>query len=416
MATGITKRHGRGCGSRSGGRCNCNAGWEASVYSSRDGRKIRRSFAREAEAKTWRADAVAALARGTLRAPTPTTLDEAAEAWLAGAEAGEVRNRSGHRFKPSTLRGYRQALDDRVLPLIGGAKLSAVTTSDLQALVDRWQAEGHPASTIRNTIKPLQAIYRRARSRGGLPVNPTHDLELPSPRPREVEIVAPEVAARLTAALPAGDQPTWATALYAGLRYGELRALRWGAVDLAGGTIAVRESWDPKAGAIEPKTRTSTRKVPVPGVLREALLDHRMRSQEVHCVRADAIASEGGSPTGLVFGRADGEPFHAATLYRRADTAWKAAGIGERLRLHQARHTYASFMIAARVNPKALAQFMGHSSIKVTFDLYGHLMPGTEAEAATLLDTYLGAQLDRAAAHARGLTGAQTGAQEAHTA
>jgi len=56
---------------------------------------------------------------------------------------------------------------------------------------------------------------------------------------------------------------------------------------------------------------------------------------------------------------------------------------------HQARHTYASFMIAAGVNPKALSAFMGHSSIKVTFDLYGHLMPGTEAEAAALLDRFL---------------------------
>lgn len=402
MATGITRRHGKGCGSRDGGRCTCNAGWEASVYSPRDGKKIRKSFAREAEAKTWRADAVAALSRGTLRAPTPTTLREAAEAWLAGAEAGEIRNRSGHRFKPSTLRGYRQALDDRILPLIGHAKLSAVTTSDLQALVDRWQAEGARASTIRNTIKPLQAIYRRARAREGLPVNPTRDLELPAPRPREVEIVAPEVAARLLAALPATDQPTWATALYGGLRYGELRALRWGAVDLAGGTIAVRESWDPREGSIDPKTRTSTRTVPVPGILREILLDHRMRAQPA----ADV----------LVFGREDGTPFHAATLYRRADASWKAAGIAERLRLHQARHTFASFMIAAGVNPKALATFMGHSSIKVTFDLYGHLIPGSEAEAAALLDTYLGAQIERGAVHARCLTGAQTGAQEAHSA
>ncbi len=78
-----------------------------------------------------------------------------------------------------------------------------------------------------------------------------------------------------------------------------------------------------------------------------------------------------------------------------------------RLRLHQARHTYASFMIAAGVNAKALSSFMGHSSIKVTFDLYGHLMPGMEAEAAALLDSYLqvgtatDARIARQAEHAR---------------
>jgi integrase len=97
-----------------------------------------------------------------------------------------------------------------------------------------------------------------------------------------------------------------------------------------------------------------------------------------------------------VFAAEDGSPFHAATIYRRADRAWTAAGIPERLRLRQARHTYASFMIAAGVNAKALSVFMGHSSIKVTFDLYGHLMPGTEAEAAALLDDFLeGSELAR---------------------
>lgn len=74
------------------------------------------------------------------------------------------------------------------------------------------------------------------------------------------------------------------------------------------------------------------------------------------------------------------------------DQLFHAAGLPDRLRLHQARHTYASFMIAAGLNAKALSAFMGHSSIKVTFDLYGHLMPGTATEAATLLDAYLGAQ------------------------
>jgi integrase len=76
------------------------------------------------------------------------------------------------------------------------------------------------------------------------------------------------------------------------------------------------------------------------------------------------------------------------------------------LRLHQARHTYASFMIAAGVNAKALSTFMGHSSIKVTFDLYGHLMPGTEAEAAALLDTYLGVQVDAGSRTTRAVTAA----------
>jgi len=253
MAEGIIRRHSNSCAAKQGGRCRCEGGYQAWAYSPRDGRKIYKTFARESEAKSWRADAKSALDHGTLRAPSRTKLREAGDAWLDGAERGDIRNRSGRRYKPATLRGYRQALDDRVLPALGSHRLNAVTTADLQALVDRWQAEGQAASTTRNSIKPLQVIYRRAPSREGLALNPTHDLELPAPDPTEVEIVAPDVAARMLAALPAEDRTLWATALYAGLRYGELRALRWGSVDLAGGTIRVVESWDPKEGRLHPR-------------------------------------------------------------------------------------------------------------------------------------------------------------------
>lgn len=376
MAEGIRKRHSKGCSAREGGRCNCDGGWEASVYSPRDGKKLYKTFPRKSEARSWRTDAKRSVDHGKLRAANGRTLREIAAAWLQGAELGEIQNRSGRPFKPSTLRGYRVALDDRILPELGTRKLTAITTSDLQALVDQWQAEGHSPSTVRNSIKPLQAIYRRARAREGVPINPTRDLELPIPNPTEVEIVAPEVAASLLAVVPLNERTIWATALYAGLRYGELRALRWRAVDLDRRLIEVRESWDPKEGSIEPKTRNSRRTVPMPDILRALLLD---LGAENHDPESAALA----------FGVTDDEPFQAERLYRYADHYWHKAGLTDRLRLHQARHTYASFMIAAGVNPKALSSFMGHSSITVTFDLYGHLMPGTEAEGAALLDAFL---------------------------
>jgi integrase len=72
----------------------------------------------------------------------------------------------------------------------------------------------------------------------------------------------------------------------------------------------------------------------------------------------------------------------------RARRAWKDAGL-EPITLHEARHTFASMMIAAGVNAKALSRYMGHAGVSITYDRYGHLMPGNEAEAADLLDDYL---------------------------
>ncbi|MBA2580160.1 MAG: tyrosine-type recombinase/integrase, partial [Thermoleophilaceae bacterium] len=80
--------------------------------------------------------------------------------------------------------------------------------------------------------------------------------------------------------------------------------------------------------------------------------------------------------------------FRADKLFDRARKAWDAAG-EQRITLHECRHTFASLMIAAGVNPKALSTYMGHASITITIDRYGHLMPGNEEEAADLLDAYL---------------------------
>ena len=95
MAAGIRTRHGRSCRSREGGRCNCSPSYEAWVYSKRDDKKIRKTFHNLAEAKTWRADADRAVRKRTLRAPSKTTIDEAAESWLRGAREGQILTASG---------------------------------------------------------------------------------------------------------------------------------------------------------------------------------------------------------------------------------------------------------------------------------------------------------------------------------
>jgi integrase len=163
--------------------------------------------------------------------------------------------------------------------------------------------------------------------------------------------------------------------MYAGLRRGELQALRAEDVDLAEGVIRVEFGWEYRDGQIPLKSNAGRRKVPIPAVLREFL--------------ASRFAESGYGGTDRLFGFASpASPFDPGTLTKRADRAWAAAGF-ERITLHECRHTFASLMIAAGVNAKALQSFMGHANISITLDRYGHLMPGSEAEAADLLDAYL---------------------------
>src|SRR4051812_28968346 len=199
-----------------------------------------------------------------MRVGSSMTLRDAAEAWLAGVHAGAIRNRSGHTYKPSAIRGYETALVARVLPELGGARLSELRRVDLQDFADRLCAAGLDASTVRNTLMPLRVIFRRAVARGDLAVNPTAGLELPAVEGRRERIASPAEAGALLAALPERDRALWATALYAGLRRGELLALRWEDVDLAAGVIRVERSWDAKEGFVAPKSRAASRSVRSP--------------------------------------------------------------------------------------------------------------------------------------------------------
>jgi integrase len=281
------------------------------------------------------------------------------------------------------LRGYEQAMRLRVLPEIGGVRKTVLTLVDLQALADRWLAQGLDPSTIRNTLMPLRAMYRRALRRGEVSINPTNGVELPAVRGRRDRIATPEQAAALIEAAPENDRALWAAAFYAGLRRGELMALRWEDVVLEAGLISVERSWDMREGLVEPKSRAGKRSVPIASVLREHLAAHALHT---------------GRRSGLVFGRIADQPFAPTSLGERSATAWKRMNAQRSkahlelippIGLHECRHTFASLMIAAGVNAKALSTYMGHSSITITLDRYGHLMPGAEEEASALLDGYL---------------------------
>lgn len=142
-------------------------------------------------------------------------------------------------------------------------------------------------------------------------------------------------------------------------------------------------------GPISPKSKAGVRTVPILGVLRDQL---------------DARALVTGSD--LVFGRGVDEPFGPKGIADRAKRVWTVANERERgaaerdgrepellrpITLHECRHTFASLLIDAGVNPKAIQEFMGHATIEETFSRYGHLMPGARDQARKLVDAYMDA-------------------------
>ena len=395
LPTGLSERHTRGCGRNDDGTCTCTPAIRAFVYDRRTGKIVRQTFSGKgalAAAKRWRADATSQQNQGKRIGPSAMTLNQAADAWRAGAEADPptVLTRGGAPYKPSVLREYRRTLETYVLDDLGSHRLSEIRRGDLQALVDRLIGKGLSGGTVRNVVMPIRVLYRHALERDDVAVNPTANLRLPNGSKRRDRAASATEAGALLAALPADIRPIYAVAFYAGLRRGELRAIRWKDIDLATGIIHVKRGWDDVAGEIAPKSATGTRTVPITALLRDQL--------------AELKAASSSDGNGFVFGSKHGQPFTPSNIRKRAAAAWAAENVMRAkkkldplvpIALHEARHTFVSLLHDAGFSLEEIAPYAGHSSTYMT-DRYKHLIAGHEARAATRFDEYL-ARADTAA-------------------
>jgi integrase len=384
--TGITLRHRTACPARSdkAARCSCTPSYRVRVYDARTGKKIIRQFRSEAEAKTWQLDTRHALHHGKqVSSDTTPTLADAADELVAGMKSGAIRTRSGDTYKPAVVYDYERNLANDVTPVLGGYQLNEMKPARVRELIEHVQRRNVSTSRLKNIVMPLRVLNRRAVELEHTTSDWFLGITMPADRGKRDTIATPEQARRMMDALPVKHQAAWALAFYGGLRLGELRELRWRDVDFDKGVLTVERAWCNRTRqVVDTKSTAADRTVPMAGKLRTLLLEQRMRT-----------GGRGGADLVVTHGRVPGTPPSANALGNHAKAAWENVdGVPAGLTMHEARHTYASLMIAAGVQPKALSEFMGHSSITITLDRYGHLFPGAHAEAAQLLDRYLDSQ------------------------
>ncbi len=361
------------------------------MYSRKDRGKVRKTFSEHWEAKTWRHQQLELASIERLRTPGHHTLAEAASLWVEMAQEGQIRNRSGRRYKPSSLRTIEGDLRLHLVPSLGAKVMVGVTRADLQRLVGSWLAKGLSPSKIRSIVNAARVLWRDLDLLIGhddpLLIDPTRGLRLPASTGRRERIATPDEARRLIEALQQGDRALWATAIYAGLRHGELRALQVRDIDLKRRRIDVQRGWDQYEGEIDPKSEKGTRPTIITRSLQHLLAKH--------------LQDTGRVGTDLVFGDTSTNPFRSDRVYKRARKAWatareredhqKTTPTAERIRpigLQDCRHTAVSQMLDAGITIDKVSKFMGHASITITIDRYGHLLPGGEADAIALLDAY----------------------------
>ena len=317
-------------------------------------------------------DMLAGLQAGTLSGERGPHVRVAVEQFVAGIKDGSIRDRSGTTTSPHD-RGYERDLRQRVEPAFGAARLCELRLPDVQRWADELASQGSRLDRRNSSTRCGRSTAGRCRAASRSSTRP-RGLRLPTGGEARPDRHAGRGRGSVAALLPR-DQAALGLAGYGGLRLGELLALDWSASTWRRARCA---SSAPGTTARSPSPARSRR----PGSARSRstsgsrplLADHRVLTDH----RDGLLFPAAGDPS---------RPF-ANALRDRMRAAWKDAGL-EALGFHEARHTFASLMIAAGVNAKALSTYLGHANIAITFDRYGHLMPGADHEARGLLDAYL---------------------------
>jgi integrase len=330
------------------------------------GRQRKKSFSRKVDADRYRAEVEHSLNLGSYVDPRAgrTTFRDYAEAW-----------RASQPHRPNTAIRARSQLTKHVYPVLGHRPLAAARPSELQALVATLSTTLRPGS-VRTVFATVRAIFAAAVRDRVIGNDPCAGVKLPAVhRERIVPLTVDQVDA-LAAALPARYRAVVVVAAGAGLRQGELFGLRVSDVDFLRRVVKVERQVQPAVGGgyavTPPKNTASVRTVPVGNVVVTALAEH---------LREYPADSDG-----FVFRTRAGGPCTRHTfnqsVWRPAAKAAGLAGVG----MHDLRHFYASVLIGAGLNPKAVAERLGHANAAMTLNVYSHLWPSDEDRTRQAID------------------------------
>lgn len=308
------------------------------------------------------------------------TVGQFLRSWLEGVRPS-LRERTWIR--------YEQYVRLHLVPDLGKTSLGRLTPQNLQRLYSCKLEEGLSPTTVNHLHATIHKALETA-VRWSLVNRNVGDLVDP-PRSRRFEIttLSPEQSRQLLDAAR-GDrlEALYVVALTTGLREGEILALRWRDVDLDDGKLQVRGSMQATPSGLkiaETKTSGSRRHVMLSKQPLEALRRHRV-AQAAERLRVGAAWED----HDLVFSNQVGRPIAAGNLLRRSfEPLLKRAGLPH-IRFHDLRHTSATLLLGEGVHPKVVAEMLGHTRISTTLDLYSHVTPTMQRQAAEAFDAILG--------------------------
>jgi integrase len=342
--------------------------WVA-AYKDQDGRRHNKGFLTRKDAKAFLVLTEGDIVRG-IHTPesSSVTVARAAELWLKRAELEALER--------STLRQYRNHVVTS--GLIGAVKLARLSTPVCETFRDKL-LETRSRPLARKVLASLKGIVAEAMRRGLVAQNAAEPVKIDVKKRAEgkltigVDVPSKEEVNRLLGHVRGRWRPFFVTAVFTGMRASELRGLTWAAVDFETRVIRVRQRADLWGTIGDPKSAAGNRVIPMAPTVFNTL-----REWKLACPRR----SDGGE-LGLVFPNGNGNVESHANIGSRGFAPFQRACFGEvKYGLHALRHFFASWAIEQGFTPKRLQALLGHSSIQMTFDTYGHLFPSLEDDHA----------------------------------
>ena len=305
------------------------------------------------------------------------TLNEFLDRWIENAAKPKLRDKSYESYE-SLLRRY-------IRPVLGERILSAITPLDVQSAYQKMIDRGLSARTIRYTHSVLRSAIRQAIRWRLLLQDPTDGAQLPRLGRREMSVLTAEQSRIfLSAALKTHYGPVFAVALTTGMRPSEYLALKWPDIDWERGTVSVVRTLERSVSGwrfAETKRSRSRRIIKFQDWVVETLKNlQAITTQRSGCSRPDN--SE------LVFTSPAGRAIYSDKLAKRFKAILGHNGLPI-IRLYDLRHTAATLALSAGVPPKVVAEQLGHASAAFTLDVYSHLLPHMQEEAAMKVEQIL---------------------------
>jgi integrase len=312
------------------------------------------------------------------------------ERWLADIQS---------RVSPRTYDRYAEIAKKNIGPMLGNKALAKLKATDISAAYTKALASGRrkdggklSARTVLHIHRVLKQALAQAVQWEMIARNPAASVKPPKVPPNPMHTYDLAQTAELIDALRGTRLfvPVL-LAVLCGLRRGEIAALRWKNVDLAAGQLAVTQSAEQTRTVVrykEPKSGRS-RTVALPAMVVDELRVHRLRQSEELLRLGIKVTDET-----FVYAREDGLPIQPDTLTHDWDRKIATTAL-PRIRFHDLRHAHATHMLASGIHPKVASERLGHSKIGITLDLYSHVLPNMQADAAAVVDGALRAALNK---------------------